>query len=123
MSREDSRPLGLVVRQGPYAQRDARAQLDVALAAAVLELPLEVYFMDGGAWQLAAGRASRPALLPGGLKGWAALPDMTTVRYFAGPDLCGRLVEFGVDLVVPLESLEIEAMADRWRNCRQVMAL
>jgi len=123
LSREDRGSLGLVVRQGPYADRSARAQLDVALAAAALEVPLEIYFMGEGIWQLAARREFADALLPGGLKGWAALPDMTSVRYFAPPDYCSRLEKLGIETVVPLERLESKAMAARWRACSQVMAL
>jgi sulfur relay (sulfurtransferase) DsrF/TusC family protein len=123
LSRDEQRPLGLVVRQGPYSERSARAQLDVALAAAALELPLEIFFIGEGIWQLAAARDSTAALLPRGLKGWAALPDMTSVRYFALEDSCSGRVDPRVDAGVHLESLDGNAMAARWRACSQVMAL
>lgn len=111
------------MRQAPYEQRSPRAQLDVALAAAALEIPLEVYFLGDGVWQLAAERSTRSADLPRGLKGWAALDQMTQVIFFAEVGRFRNMQEMGVETVVPLKALDNEAMAHRWRACRQVMAL
>lgn len=113
----------MIVRQPPYRQRSARAQLDVVLAAAVLEYPLELYFLGEGIWQLAVERESEAAALPRGLKGWAALPGMTSVRFFADEGACGRLREWGIGTAVPAECLALTAMAERWAACSQVMAL
>lgn len=123
MSEQAQNTLGLIVRQAPYAQREPRAQLDMALAAAALELPLEVYFLGPGIWQLAAGRETDAAMLPRGLKGWAAVADMTVVRYFVEPGQYSRLTELGADTVVPVEPLDRSAMSRRWRGCLQVVAL
>lgn len=123
LKHHDSQTLALIVRQPPYAQRSARAQLDGALAAAALELPLELYFLGEGIWQLAAGRETESALLPRGLKGWAALEEMTKVRYFAEPTACRRLRELDAQTAVPVEVLEPGDMARRWRSCGKVMAL
>jgi sulfur relay (sulfurtransferase) DsrF/TusC family protein len=115
--------MGLIVRQAPYAQRSARAQLDVALAAAVLELPLEIYFLGEGVWQLVTKRETATAALPRGLKGWAALSEMTSVRFYTDPKCHARLREAGIETLVPLEALEVRAMAERWRGCRRLIAL
>lgn len=111
------------MRQAPYAQRSSRAQLDVALAAAALELPLEIYFIGDGLWQLATGRDPDAAWLPPGLKGWAAISGMTRAHFFAESECRERLAEAGVEWLVPFESLDLASMAHRWRSCRQVMAL
>jgi sulfur relay (sulfurtransferase) DsrF/TusC family protein len=116
-------PLAMVVLQPPYGERSARAQLDVALAAAVLELPLEIYFLGRGIWQLAKSRETKQALLPGGLKGWAALPGLTSVRFFAPPDALQQLGESGIETSVPVEEIDGIGMNRRWLNCSQVLAL
>lgn len=123
MSEERLAPVGFIVRQPPYAQRSPRAQLDVALAAAALELPLEIYFLGDGIWQLVVRREASVALLPGGLKGWAALPDMTEVRFFAEPNQCNRLKRLGAQTAVPVQALDGSSMARRWQGCSKVVAL
>ena len=123
MNDDRNQVLGLIVRQAPYAQRCPRAQLDVALAAAVLELPLEVYFLGDSVWQLAAERDTSMAKLPGGLKGWAALPGMTSIRFFAAEGQCLRMRQQGAEPIVTVEELNSDSMARRWRACVQVMAL
>lgn len=121
MSANHSQPIGLIVRQAPYAQRDPRSQLDVALAAAAIELPLEIFLLGDGIWQLAANRDAGPAQLPSGLKGWAAIGEMTAIRFFAEPEHCDRLQALGT--VVPLEALDLPGMSRRWQDCLRVMAL
>lgn len=123
MSQGAGQPLALIVRQAPYAQRSPRAQLDVALAAASLGLPLEIYFLGDAIWQLVTGSDPQPALLPRGLKGWAAIPDMTQARFFAEQESCTRMANAGAECAVTLEAHDIASMSRRWRACRQVMAL
>lgn len=115
--------LALVVRQTPYAQRSAREQLDVALAAAVLEIPLELYFLGESGWQLASGRDPSAARLPAGLKGWASLSGMTEVRFFVDQAFAERLQENAVETAVPLEPLAVDQMSRRWRKCARVLSL
>lgn len=123
MSEGGRQPLAFIVRQAPYAQRSPRAQLDVALAAASLEIPLEIYFLGAGVWQLAVRRDPEVAGLPRGLKGWAAVADMTPVRFFAEAGACARLVKAKADWLVNVEPLDLVSMASRWRACERVMAL
>lgn len=115
--------LALVARQAPYAQRSAREQLDVALAAAVLEIPLELYFLGDSGWQLASGRDPSAAGLPAGLKGWASLSGMTEVRFFVDQAFAEQLRVSQVETVVPLEHLAIDEMSRRWRDCARVLSL
>lgn len=123
MTGEVRRKLGLVVRAAPFTSRSARDELDVALAAATLEIPLEVFFLGYGVWQTAAERSVEAALLPGGLAGWAALADLTEARYFVEAGPCRRMREAGVDTTVPVEPLDGVAMAERWRSCSRVLVL
>ena len=116
-------PLALVVQQAPYAQRSARAQLDFALAAATLELPLEIFFLGDAAWQLVKERESASAGLPRGLKGWAAIITMTRVSFFADADCVELIRGHGAETVVSLEGLDRTEIADRWCSCRQVVSI
>lgn len=116
-------PLALVVRQAPYAQRSARAQLDFALAAATLELPLEIFFLGDAAWQLAGERETEAAGLSRGLKGWAAVATMTRVSFFAEAGCLQALQGQGVEPLVKVEGLDHPAMAARWRSCRKVLSV
>lgn len=117
------RSLGLVVRSAPFARRSARDDLDVALAAATLEVPLEIFFVGSGVMQLAADRDVLAALLPHGLGGWAALGDLTEIRYFAEPGVWRRIEALGIDTTVRAEPLEARAMAERWRQCARMLVL
>ena len=123
MSEQSPQTLALIVRQAPYTQRSARAQLDFALAAATLELPLEIYFIGDAAWQLVRDREPEAAGLPRGLKGWAAISTMTRISFFAEPARVKALREHGAATVVDLEGVDLPDMSDRWRQCRQVMSL
>lgn len=115
--------LGLVVRAAPFASRSARDDLDVALAAATLEIPLEVFFLGCGVWQTAGERSVEAALLPRGLAGWAALADLTETRFFAEAGLCRRMRKAGVETTVAVEPLDGVAMAERWQSCSRVWVL
>lgn len=111
------------MRQAPYAQREPRAQLDVALAAAALEVPLEVHFIGNGVWQLARQHQPAAADLSRGLKGWAAVAEMTEARFFVETDALELVTELGVDTVVEVEALGRAAMSRRWRGVTKVLML
>ncbi len=117
------KPLGFVVRHAPYARHSPRSQLDVVLAAATLELPLEVFFLGEGIWQLAAGHDPGAAALPVGLKGWGAVSGLTEARIIAEQGALARLIGLGAEPIVPVVALDGRSMADKWRHCGQVMSL
>ena len=73
--------LGLIVRSAPWCGRSGRDQLDLALAAASLELDLLLFFTGAGLLQLRAGLQGQAAGLPAGLKAWKSLPELTSCRY------------------------------------------
>jgi len=109
------RRLALLVRDRPYRRRAARADLDTALAAAAMDVQVELYFLGGAVLQLADGRDSSAALLPPGYRGWSALPDLTEVRAFAEEGWLQRCRRDGIALVLPVKGLDAGAMAARWR--------
>ena len=120
---ENLQPLALIVRQAPYSQRSARTQLDVALAAATLELPLEVFFLGVSVWQIATERETAAAGFAGGLKGWGAVSQMTSVAFFAEASQLQVLLQQGVETVVAVEGLDGPELAMRWQACGKVMSL
>lgn len=73
--------LGLIISHGPWSERSGREQLDLALAAAVYEIELLLFFVGPGLQQLLAGLDPEAAQLPRGLKAWKSLPELTTTRY------------------------------------------
>lgn len=87
--------VGLIVRSAPFQGRSGRDQLDLALAVASLGFELELFFIGDGVLQLLGGRACEAAGLPGGIRGWQSLPELTPVTAWvsraeyaalAGPD-------------------------------------
>ena len=123
MSSRNTNRLGLVIRQAPYAQPAPRSQLDMALAAASLEMPLDIFFLGDGVWQLAANRDPAAADLPAGLKGWAAVPDLTDSRFYVHQASHDRFTQLGGKTIVPVTALSGPAIAERWRACSRVMSL
>ena len=115
--------LGLIVRAAPYAGRSPRDALDVALAAATLEHPLEIYFLGPAIWQLVEARNPDASGLPRGLKGWSAISGLTRAHFFAISGDCERVKESGAKTVVELEALDRDAMQKRWRGCDKVLVL
>ena len=78
--------LGLLVCSAPWAERSGREALDLALAAAVLDRPLSLFFIGDGLWQLLHERDPTAAMLPPGQKAWASLLDLTTAAFYRRAD-------------------------------------
>lgn len=115
--------LALLVRNPPYRQRAARADLDLALAAAAVDFDLEVYFVGGALLQLAAGQDGAAALLPAGYRAWAALPGLTNIRAYAERDWLERCRRASIDLLLPVRPLSTAELAAGWRNSRHALLL
>ena len=120
MAGRDSLRLALVVRSDPLADRSSRAQLDVALAAAAMEVSLEVFFLGAGARHLQPAGDSGSAGLPATQRAWPALAGLTEVRAWAEPDVARDVAEHGDWKVEPLD---VAAMAERWSACDRVLVL
>jgi len=115
--------LALIVRNPPWEHRAARADVDVALAAAAMEFRLEVYLLGAGLLQLVAERDSSEAMLPAGYRAWSALPELSEVEFFGERDWLKRCDHASIRLLLPVQSLSAEAMQASWRRCRHVWVL
>jgi sulfur relay (sulfurtransferase) DsrF/TusC family protein len=113
----------LLVRSHPYQRRSARAELDVALAALVMDFRIEVYFIGSAVLQLLADRDSGPALLPAAYRAWATLPDLGEFALYAERFWLDRLAVTDVPLLMPVEALDTAQMRQRWRLCDYSMVL
>lgn len=120
MSGADTERLALIVRSDPLADRSARAQLDVALAAAALEVPIELFFIGAGARHLLPAAATGAAGVPSANRAWPALAGLTGVSAWAAPGIADAAAPHGDWLVRPLS---LQDMAQRWSACRWVLVL
>ena len=115
--------LGLVLRPGPYRQRSARSQLDVALAAAALNTPLHLYFLGGAVLQLLGERNLLAARYPAGYRGWASLPELTKVCASAEPAWLDHLNGLGFSFLLDLQARTLARMRADWQSCARVLVL
>ena len=115
--------LALIVRGHPWHHRAARADLDLALAAAAMDFGLEVFFLGGALMQLAADRDSEAAMLPPGYRAWAALPDLAELRIFAEREWLERCERAAIPLVLPVQALSADEMRAKWRRCRHALVV
>lgn len=113
--------LGLVIHRAPYEGRHAGAQLDAALAAAALGMPLELFFLGDGLLQLCPDVSPAGAALPPGLKAWKSLPGLTEVRAWA-PSGHPLLGDAAIEWLLPLRVEAPEALARRRAACDRVLA-
>ena len=115
--------LALIVSSHPWSQRAARADLDLALAAAAMNFTLDVYFLGTALMQLAAVRDGEPSMLPAGYRAWAALPDLAEVAVFAEAEWLRRCDRAAIQLILPVQPLSSEAMQSGWRRCDHVLVV
>ncbi|MDX1380929.1 MAG: hypothetical protein R3233_07400 [Xanthomonadales bacterium] len=122
---ESAESLALVIRSAPETDVSGRGALDVALAAASIGWPLDLYFVGDGLRHLVP--------LPDGnrtradhARSWRALVELT--------DVAGWYDEFGRQhlpaavsaetvRVLKLEPLAVEAMSEQWREAGRVVVL
>lgn len=115
--------LALLVQSRPYENRAARANIDLALAAAAMDFRLHVYFMGAAILQLASDRDCESAMLPPGYRAWAAVPEMAeTVVYGeqAWLDYCRQMK---TALVLPATGLCGREMKNDWRRHDRAMVI
>jgi hypothetical protein len=115
--------VGLLVRSGPYRQRSARSQLDVALVAAALDVPLRLYFLADAALQLADERDTRSAGLPVGYRGWASLASVTSVTVFAEQSWLEHMAELGIEPLLKVQASTRAQMRADWEKCARLLVL
>ncbi len=123
MAAAHSFSLALIIQSAPYKNRVARADLDLALAAAALDFDVRIYFPGRSAIQLVEQRNASEALLPAGYRAWAALPDLASTRIFVEQKWFDFFLERGMELVMPVEPLDISGFSLSWRSCDHVVVL
>ena len=123
MAGTDRKRLALLLRSGPYLSREARAEVDLALAALSLDFEVEVYFFGDAVMQLASEKSASASLLPAGYKAWSAMPDLGEVSFYAESGLLRRCANLGIELILPVEGLGSGRMKSGWRDCNQVLVL
>ena len=115
--------LALLVRSGAFDHRSARSEVDFALAASALDFELEIFFLGAAVLQLLDDRDSASALLPGGLKAWAALPDFSPARVYAEQNWLDRCRSEALSLVLPVTGLSSADFQQHWRSCNRVLVV
>lgn len=123
MTARSATSLALLVQSRPYENRASRANLDLALAAAAMDIELYVYFAGAAILQLAFRRDCESALLPPGYRAWAALPELAeTVIYGEQPwlDYCELMK---AELVLPVRALSAPDMSAHWRRHDHAMVI
>jgi len=123
MSGQRGSSLALFVTGRPYHNRVARADIDIALAAAALDFNLQIYFSGAAIMQLAAERNSADAQLPGGYRAWAALPDLAEAAIYVEQEWLEFCSARGIELVLPVGALSPAAMQRAWRGCDHALVL
>ena len=115
--------IGLVIRSGPFQGRSARDQLDVALAAASLGFELELFFTEEGILQLVADRDAQAGGLPGGHKGWKALPGLTSVTAWAAERVLSSHVDASTNFMLEVKPASQSQMAGRLADCEHCLVV
>jgi sulfur relay (sulfurtransferase) DsrF/TusC family protein len=115
--------LALIVQSTPYQNREARADVDIALAAVALDFTIRVYFQGSSVMQLVDRRNPSDALLPKGYRAWAALPELGDVQIFAERQWLDFCREQKLELLLPVEALGETELKRSWRSCNHVMVL
>jgi sulfur relay (sulfurtransferase) DsrF/TusC family protein len=123
MSSATSCRLGLLVRSGAFDHRTARSEVDLALAASALDFNLEVFFLGASVLQLVRERDASCALLPGGHRAWAALPDFSPALIYAEQDWLDRCRAESLSLVLPVTGLSSTEFQKHWRRCNHVLVV
>jgi len=115
--------IGLVVRSAPFAGRSGRDQLDIALAAATLGFEIEICFLGEAVLQLSPGISPEAAGLPGGIRGWRSLPELTRVTAWAnGREFDSHSAANG-HWALDLRAATKTQMAARMAACARVLVL
>ena len=117
-----SKALGIIVRSEPYSGRAGRERLDPALAAASLEIPLEVFFIGDGVLHLLVDQRSE--FLPAAqyTKAWGALTGLSdAVALYADSGALERMSALAGDLGIEVQVLDSAAIAKKMNECRAVI--
>jgi sulfur relay (sulfurtransferase) DsrF/TusC family protein len=123
MTGQTCKALALIVQSRPYQNRVARANIDLALAAAAMDFELHVYFSGDALMQLALERDSGGAMLPAGYRAWAALPELAETVVYAEQAWVEYCRKNGVELVMPVLALSPSGLKSDWRRHVHAMVI
>ena len=97
--------------------------MDIALAAATLGLELELFFTGEGVLQLLADREAHTGMLPGGLRGWKSLPELTPVNAWVADSALETFVGPETELILDVKRASEREIALRLAGCDQAMVI
>ena len=120
---ENATKVGLIVRSAPFQGRSGRDQLDLALAAGSLGFELELFFIGDGVLQLLGGRACDAAGLPGGIRGWQSLPELTPVTAWVSRAEYSALAGPDTEWMLEVQPAGLSEMSRRALDCAPLMVV
>jgi len=123
MSENPNSTLALIVQSMPYENRVARANIDLALAAAAMDFELHVYFSGAAIMQLALERDVTGAMLSAGYRAWAALPELAATFIYGERSWLDYCQQKDIELVMPVRGLSPSGMKSAWRRHAHAMVL
>lgn len=123
MTVRSAHSLALLVQSRPYENRASRANLDLALAAAAMDIELYLYFAGAAILQLASRRDCETALLPPGYRAWAALPELAETVVYGEQAWLDYLELMKTALVLPVRALSATDMSAQWRRHDHAMVI
>lgn len=115
--------LALIFRNAPYRGRAPRADLDLALAAAALDLTVEIYLLGPALLQLAADLQPDAAGLPAGYRAWAALPELTETVVYGEKAWVDYFSRMRTELILPARALSAPQFRTHWRRHDHAMVI
>ena len=121
MTATDRKNLLVVVRRSPYGSSLARASLDVALAAAAFEQPVQLLFMGDGVLQLLAEQESQAIGTKNIGRLLASLPLYDIKRVYVDAEAATR---YAIDLAsapVATQKLNGAEIRELMANCDHLL--
>jgi len=115
--------MALIIRSGPFSRRSARSQLDMALAAASLEIQLELFFIGPGVLQIITGGEPAAAGLPSGLKAWKSVAELTEVKAWVPDGQWPAIQACGQPMLLNARPLAADEMRARWAGCDRALVI
>jgi len=123
MSGNPNSTLALIVQTMPYENRVARANIDLALAAAAMDFDLHVYFSGAAIMQLVLERDVSGAMLTAGYRAWAALPELAATFIYGEQSWLDYCRQKDIELVMPARGLSPSKIKSAWRRHAHVMVV
>ncbi|MEH6568796.1 MAG: sulfurtransferase complex subunit TusC [Halioglobus sp.] len=121
MQIEDKKSSLIVLRKTPYGSSLSRSALDVALATAAFDQPVNVLFMGDGVLQLLPTQDSTPIEKKNVAKILASLPLYDIETLFADAGALARYNINPAELTLPITTLDASGMRELLHNHDHVL--